>query len=93
MKSWAVMEFVPPQAANGLSIPSFIQRGIEGVQIASHWMSIYSHRLNQLFDQVAYRNFSRAGNVSGAAVSLVIDADFFHMSKVISMVLIVKGGP
>jgi len=31
MKNWAVMEFVSPQAANGLSVPSFIERGKEGV--------------------------------------------------------------
>jgi len=42
------------------------------------------------FDQIAYRNVSRAGDVSGAPVSVVIDSDFFHMSKVIAMVLIVK---
>jgi len=53
-------------------------------------MSICSDRLNQLFDQVAYRNVSRAGDVSGATISFVIDSDFFQMSKVISLVLIVK---
>ena len=31
MKNWAVMEFVSPQAANGLRAPSAIQRGKEGV--------------------------------------------------------------
>jgi len=31
MKNWAVMEFVSPQAANGFSVPSFIERGKEGV--------------------------------------------------------------
>ena len=31
MKNWAVMQFVSPQAANGLNVPSLIERGKEGV--------------------------------------------------------------